>query len=138
MTDKSKKIAQYEGMCHCGNVRFTVSIALPLTIEECNCSICSKTGFLHILIPSNKLRILSGGPNLFSYTFGTATAKHLFCRFCGVKAFYVPRSHPTGYSINARCLKNFKIGAHNMSQFDGRNYESNISALQKKVDFLDP
>ena len=137
MTADPNRRAKYEGMCHCGKVHFTVWIESPLIIEECNCSICSKTAYLHILIPRTNLRRLVGASHLESYAFGTNTATHLFCKTCGVKTFYVPRSHPRDYSVNARCLKDFEITTHKIEQFDGQNYESNVAALQKKVNFLE-
>ena len=135
MANQLNPTLQYEGICHCGRVHFTVTVRTPLTIEECNCSICSKTAYLHILVPKTQFKLLAGEFHLRSYTFGTGTAKHLFCKLCGVKTFYIPRSHPTGYSVNARCLKDFETANHNIEQFDGRNYELNIAAFRKKSEF---
>ena len=136
MTDQREPTPQYEGICHCGAVRFIVWIRTPATIQKCNCSICLRTAYLHIIVPKTEFRLLTGESQLLSYTFGTGTAKHLFCKFCGVKTFYIPRSHPAGYSVNARCLKDFETSKQKLEQFDGRNYELNIAALRKKSDFV--
>jgi len=92
------------GGCHCGKVRFEVETTARPPVQECTCSICRMTGFVHLIVPASRFRLLSGGEALAEYRFNTGVARHLFCRHCGVKSFYVPRSHPHGYSVNARCL----------------------------------
>jgi hypothetical protein len=92
------------GGCHCGRVRFEVTTLAKLRVADCNCSICAKSGFLHLIVPKSRFKLLSGSAHLTNYQFHTGTAQHLFCSVCGVKSFYVPRSHPNGYSVNARCL----------------------------------
>src|SRR6476659_11122079 len=94
----------HTGGCHCGRVRFEVDAPAELAASECNCSICAKSGYLHLIVPRSRFRLLQGSESLTTYTFNTGTAKHLFCSVCGVKSFYVPRSHPEGYSVNFRCL----------------------------------
>ena len=92
------------GGCHCGAVAFEVDAPAQLDVVECNCSICGPTAYQHLIVPRERFRLLRGEESLSTYTFGTRTARHLFCRSCGVKSFYVPRSHPDGVSVNARCL----------------------------------
>ena len=94
----------FRGGCHCERVRFKVTAPARAQVSDCNCSICSKAGFLHLIVPKSRFNLLSGAESLTTYTFNTGTAKHLFCAVCGVKSFYVPRSFPQGYSVNARCL----------------------------------
>jgi hypothetical protein len=94
-----------------------------LQVAECNCSICSKSGFLHLIVPKSQFRLLRGEEALTTYAFNTGTAKHLFCSTCGVKSFYVPRSHPDGYSVNARCLDPGTVDAMEIAPIDGRNWE---------------
>jgi hypothetical protein len=94
-----------------------------LRVAECNCSICSKSGFLHLIVPKSQFRLLQGEDALTTYTFNTGAAKHLFCSTCGIKSFYVPRSHPDGYSVNARCLDPGTVEAMEIAPFDGRNWE---------------
>lgn len=94
----------HRGGCHCGRVRFEALAPRTLEVLDCNCSICSKSGHLHLIVPASRFTLLSGQDDLVTYEFNTRTAKHLFCRVCGVKSFYIPRSHPDGFSVNARCL----------------------------------
>ena len=118
-----------EGGCHCGRVRFEVDAPEKLEATECNCSICSMTGFLHLIVAGNDFRLLRGEDALTTYSFNTGAAKHLFCRHCGIKSFYVPRSHPDGFSVNLRCLDSVRLEDVAVTRFDGRNWEQNISKL---------
>jgi hypothetical protein len=120
---------QHRGACHCGRVRFEVDAALDIDALECNCSICSKSGFLHLIVPRSRFRLLQGSAELATYTFNTGVAKHLFCKTCGIKSFYVPRSNPDGYSINVRCLDPATIGHVNVSSFDGKTWEAHGADL---------
>jgi centromere protein V len=120
----------HSGGCHCGRVRFDVEAPARLRVLECNCSICVKTGYLHLIVAKPDFRLLRGSEYLTSYTFNTGVAKHLFCSVCGIKSFYVPRSHPDSYSVNARCLDNGSIEALNIEPFDGREWERAQAAAQ--------
>ena len=93
-----------QGGCHCRRVRFEVDAAPGFEVLDCNCSICRMTGFLHLIVPASRFRLLSGADALVEYTFNTGTAKHRFCGHCGIKSFYRPRSHPQAISVNWRCL----------------------------------
>ncbi|MGQ0384650.1 MAG: GFA family protein [Gammaproteobacteria bacterium] len=119
----------HRGGCHCGRVRFEVEAPADLELLECNCSMCARSRFLHLIVTRDQFRLLSGSDALVEYGFGTGTAKHLFCRSCGVKSFYVPRSHPDGYSVNARCLNPETLTSMKIRPFDGRNWESAREAL---------
>ena len=101
-----------------------------IEVDDCNCSICAKAGYLHLIVPGERFRLLSDEAALATYTFNTGTARHLFCRTCGVKSFYVPRSHPSGYSVNARCLDPDGITRLTVRPFDGRNWEHAIEELR--------
>jgi hypothetical protein len=92
------------GGCHCGGVRFEVALPPRIEVEDCNCSICRRSGYLHLIVPRSRFRLVRGGDLLTTYQFNTQTARHTFCRICGVKSFYTPRSNPDGYSVNLRCL----------------------------------
>jgi hypothetical protein len=98
-------LLSHRGGCHCGAVAFEVDAPAQVTVSECNCSICRMSGYLHLIVPQARFRLLRGADSLTTYTFNTGTARHLFCRHCGVKSFYVPRSNPDGYSVNVRCLE---------------------------------
>jgi hypothetical protein len=118
----------HRGGCHCGRVRFEVLAPEAIDVDECNCSICRLTAYLHLIVPADRFRLVSGREALSTYTFNTGTAKHLFCSVCGVKSFYVPRSHPDGFSVNARCLDEGTARSLNIRRIDGRNWESTYPA----------
>ena len=124
----------HTGSCHCGAVRFEVEAPARLLAQRCNCSICTKSGFLHLIVPGSKLRLLSGEDSLTTYTFNTGVAKHTFCSVCGVKPFYTPRSNPDGYSVNVRCLDPETIESIDVSAFDGRNWEARVAELPSLED----
>ena len=117
-------MVSHRGSCHCGAVAFEVQAPPRLLALECNCSICKMTGFLHLIVPRGRFRLLRGEDALTEYRFGTGTARHLFCRRCGVKSFYVPRSNPDGYSINVRCLDGSTIEAIDVELFDDTDREA--------------
>lgn len=119
----------HKGGCHCGRVRFEVDAPAKPVVQECNCSICAKTGFLHLIVPHSRFRLVSGKDALTTYRFNTGVAKHHFCNHCGIKSWYVPRSHPDGVSVNARCLDSGTIEELVVETFDGRNWERNVSQL---------
>ena len=102
----------HSGGCHCGRVRFEVDAPAELSIDDCNCSMCSRTGYLHLIVTADRFRITQGQDALTTYTFNTGTARHLFCATCGIKPFYVPRSHPDGFSVNARCIDSPTVTRH--------------------------
>ena len=112
----------YEGGCHCGRVRFRVTADLD-RVSECNCSMCTKKGFLHLIVPPDRFELLSGEDALTTYRFNTQTAKHTFCAQCGIHAFYVPRSDPDKIDVNVRCLEGVDLGSLVVSRFDGQNWE---------------
>jgi hypothetical protein len=121
-------LVTHRGGCHCGRVRFEVDAPAVLGVDECNCSICAKSGYLHLIVPAGRFRLLAGTEALTTYTFNTGTARHLFCATCGIKSFYVPRSHPDGFSVNARCLEPGTIAEIRVTPFDGRNWEHALPA----------
>ena len=100
-----------------------------LEVYECNCSLCERTGFLHLIVPAARFRLVSGRDALTTYTFNTGVAKHMFCKVCGVRAFYVPRSNPDGFSVNLRCLDRAMIRSVKVLAFDGQNWEASAAAL---------
>jgi hypothetical protein len=116
------------GGCHCGAVRFEAELPPPpVPALDCNCSVCSKTGFLHVMVPHSDFELLTGRDALASYRFGTGAAEHFFCKTCGVKSFYQPRSHPDCWSLNANC---FDVPVElEIERFDGKNWEQSKAAL---------
>jgi hypothetical protein len=116
-------LVTHRGGCHCGAVRFEVDAPAEIEVSDCNCSICRKSGYLHLIAPRERFRLLRGEESLATYRFGTGVARHLFCRTCGIKSYYLPRSHPDGVSVNARCLDEGTLERTTVVPFDGRNWE---------------
>ncbi len=117
------------GGCHCGAVRFEAAIRGGVEAHACNCSICAMTGFIHLIVPESRFRITAGADRLATYTFNSGVAQHLFCKTCGVKAFYRPRSNPEGWSVNLRALDDADALGATVAPFDGRNWEANAGEL---------
>ncbi len=124
---------KYQGACHCGAVQFEVEAGEVLEADDCNCSICKKSGFLHFILPRDHFRLITGERSLTTYTFNTHQAKHTFCKICGVKPFYVPRSNPDGISVNVNCL-DVPDARVNVTPFDGKNWEQHAHRLAHKSD----
>jgi len=122
---------KYKGSCHCQAITFEVDSTNVVEVERCNCSICSKSGFLHLIVPLSKFSLLSGEEAISTYTFGSGVAKHTFCKYCGIKPFYIPRSNPDGIDININCLET-KPHTINIVDFDGKNWEDNAEKLSHK------
>jgi hypothetical protein len=107
-----------------------VEFAENPVVSECNCSICGKTGFLHLIVPAENFRLLAGKDALTTYTFGTGVAQHYFCKVCGIKSFYVPRSNPNAFSVNVRCLDAADDMQYSIKPFDGQNWEKHVAELK--------
>ena len=124
----------HTGGCHCGRVRFEVTAPAKLEVADCNCSMCKKCGYLHLIVTADRFNLISGREALSTYSFNTHTAKHFFCSTCGVKAFYIPRSHPDGISVNARCIDSDTIEAMSVTPFDGRDWEKGRAEYRDSPD----
>lgn len=124
-------LVRHTGGCHCRAVRFEVDAPAVLDLVDCNCSICRMTGFVHLIVTAERFRLRSGAAAIAEYRFGTRQARHFFCRHCGIKSFYVPRSHPDGYSVNAHCLDAGTVTGQTLRAFDGANWEQSIGALRE-------
>jgi hypothetical protein len=123
-------VIRHSGGCHCGRVRFDVAAPAALIVDDCNCSVCSMSGYLHLLVPKERFELLRGADQIATYTFNTGTARHHFCKTCGVKSFYVPRTHPDGISVNARCIDAGTIESLQIRPFDGRNWDTAHAAYR--------
>jgi len=121
----------WKGSCHCGAVSFSVEAPTSIEVEQCNCSICSKSGFLHLIVPKAHFHLLNGKDALSTYSFNTGVAKHYFCKRGGIKPFYIPRSNPDGVDVNVNCLDS-KPPDIKVVQFDGQNWEDNAASLAHK------
>ena len=117
----------FEGGCHCGRVRFRVTGDLART-TDCNCSMCTKKGILHLIVPPEDFEVLQGREEMTTYRFNTGVAQHTFCRHCGICPFYVPRSHPDMIDVNVRCLDGVDVSRLAPAPFDGRNWEDAMKA----------
>jgi hypothetical protein len=119
----------HQGSCHCGGVRFKVRAPTALDVVRCNCSICDMSGFLSLIVPAESFQVVAGEELLTSYQFNTRRATHTFCKVCGLKAFYRPRSHPEGVSVNVRCLDRSTVSGLKVTEFDGQNWEESVREL---------
>jgi hypothetical protein len=115
----------YRGGCHCGRVAYEVSGPIE-QISQCNCSICTKKGYLHWIVSRERFRLLTPPAQLATYTFNTGVAKHSFCPVCGVASFYVPRSDPDRIDVNVRCLEGLELTGLKVVLFDGQNWEDSM------------
>ena len=120
----------HRGGCHCGRVRFEVDAPADLAVSDCNCSMCARLGgYLHLIVPRERFRLLAGEDVLTTYTFNTGVAQHRFCSVCGIKSFYVPRSHPHAISVSARCLDLGTVTSMRVTPFDGQHWERSIGRM---------
>lgn len=127
--DNEQQWLVLQGGCHCGAVRYEIKTLENAVVQDCNCSICSKSGFLHLILPASRFKLLSGDDALISYTFSQGAAQHLFCKTCGIKSYYIPRSNPDGFSVNVRCLDKVDLSMFTIEAFDGINWEDNADSL---------
>jgi hypothetical protein len=125
----TQALRTHRGGCHCGAVRFEVRAPPAIEVLDCNCSVCSKAAYLHLIVAREDFRLLAGAAALTEYRFNTGVARHLFCRYCGIKSYYVPRSHRDRISVNARCLDPGTVESMTVRDYDGRNWEAARDAL---------
>lgn len=121
----------YQGSCHCGAIRFEVEAPEVIEADDCNCSICTKSGALHLIVPSTAFALLAGEESMTTYRFNSGIAKHPFCKVCGIKPFHIPRSNPDGVDINLNCLDT-RPKAINVTAFNGREWEKHAHKLAHK------
>jgi hypothetical protein len=112
-------------------VRYEVDLPDCIEVDRCNCSICTKAGNLHLIVPKSRFRLLSGEDDLSCYRFNTGVAAHYFCSYCGIKSFYIPRSNPDGISVTANCLDKQPPQVV-VVDFDGQHWEDNAHRLAHK------
>ena len=131
MSQPPATLVTHTGGCHCHRVRYQVVAPEDIEVSECNCSICAKSGYLGLAVARSRFKLLCGEDALTTYTFNTGTAKHLFCAHCGIKSFYVPRSHPHGYNVNARCLDPGTVKSMKIRPFNGREWEKHAGEFKE-------
>ena len=122
----------FQGGCHCGAVRFEVEAPAPLEVDRCNCSICRMSNYLHLIVPGEKFTLLTDPAQLSVYRFNSGVAQHSFCKTCGIKSFYIPRSNPDGVSVNANCLDQ-PVPPMRIIDFDGQNWEQHAHTLAHRT-----
>ena len=120
-------MVKHAGGCHCERVRFEITAPEVIRVSRCNCSICAKSGYLGLAVARSRFTLLKGEDCLSTYTFNTGTARHFFCRHCGIKSFYIPRSHPHGYNVNVRCLDPGTVKSMDIRPFNGQEWEKHSS-----------
>jgi hypothetical protein len=132
MVLQTRAMHTFEGGCHCGAVRFRVAVEDGQEIVDCNCSVCTKKGIVHFIVPEERFTLLRGEGALAVYTFNTGVAKHMFCRTCGIHSFYRPRSHPESWDVNVRCLDDAAavLARFPVKAFDGRNWEAHVEEIR--------
>lgn len=121
----------YRGGCHCQAVKYEVETSDNIEVYDCNCSICSKSGILSLVVPRSKFTLVSGEESMTTYQFDTGVAQHTFCKICGIKSFYTPRSNPDGISVNINCLET-KPASVKITPFDGQNWENHAHKIAHK------
>lgn len=130
MANRVEKVS-HEGGCHCRRVRWRVETSgNTLVCWQCNCTDCSMRGNIHFIVPAHKFTLLGDSDQFITtYTFGTHTAKHTFCKVCGITSFYTPRSNPDGIAITYRCVDDAATLSHfEIRQYDGKNWEDSHSS----------
>lgn len=132
MSDKPS-LRKHAGGCHCGAVRYEVLLPERIIVEDCNCSICAKVRNAHVIAPASRFTLIQGEDVLTEYQFGVHVARHLFCKVCGVKSFYIPRSNPDGVAVTYACLDDPNdFDDVEVHAFDGVNWEANAPALASR------
>jgi hypothetical protein len=122
----------YRGACHCGRVTFEARARLD-SVTECNCSICRMKGALWHRASEADLRILTGEADLTLYQFNTKTAKHYFCRHCGIHVLSRPRLDPSLWVFNVRCVEGVDLASLPRRSFDGQNWEASAQAFRERL-----
>jgi hypothetical protein len=119
-TTGASELTTYKGSCHCGAVRYEVDAKLE-QVMACNCSICSRAGYLLTFVPKAQFRLLSGEDAQTDYLFNKKMIHHLFCSTCGVRSFGYG-ADPQGnemVAINTRCLEGVDVKALEVMAYDG-------------------
>ncbi|XP_016903270.2 uncharacterized protein LOC103502595 isoform X1 [Cucumis melo] len=121
----ASELVVHNGGCHCKKVRWRVEAPASVVAWDCNCSNCFMRANTHFIVPLERFKLLGDSSNFVStYTFGSHTAKHTFCKNCGITSFYRPRSNPDGVAITFKCVDPGTLTHVEVRQFDGSNWEA--------------
>ena len=126
----NKNMVTHLGSCHCKQIQFEVIGEENIEVLDCSCSICSILNYKHYIVDKAQFKLLKGKKYLSTYTFNTNVAKHLFCKNCGIKSFYIPRSHPDSISVNLNCIHSKTINKVKIIKFDGKHWNKNINKIK--------
>ena len=126
----NKNMVTHLGSCHCKQIQFEVLGEKNIKVLDCTCSICSILNYKHYIVDKSQFKLLKGKKYLSTYTFNTNVAKHLFCKNCGIKSFYIPRSHPNSISVNLNCIHSKTINNVKIIKFDGKHWKKNINKIK--------
>jgi Uncharacterized conserved protein len=126
----NKNMVTHLGSCHCKQIKFEVLGEKNIKVLDCTCSICSILNYKHYIVDKSQFKLLKGKKYLSTYTFNTNVAKHLFCKNCGIKSFYIPRSHPDSVSVNLNCIHSKTINKVKIIKFDGKHWNKNINKIK--------
>ncbi|CAN0914742.1 Centromere protein V [Linum grandiflorum] len=123
-----KELVNHNGGCHCGKIRWRVQAPSRVVAWNCSCSDCSMRGNVHFIVPSRSFELLGDSQSyVTTYTFGTHTAKHTFCKVCGITSFYIPRSNPDGVAVTFKCVDPGTLTHVDIKHFDGKNWDTSYS-----------
>lgn len=109
--------------CHCGHIQLEVDEAEIGIVYECNCSICTRSGFLHWYVEPEKVRYLNQGHGVSTYVWRTLSGGQHFCPNCGTAVYRSSTQYPPPLSINARCIEGVNVATLTIQQLDGRSYD---------------
>ena len=126
----NKNMVTHLGSCHCKQIQFKVIGEDNIKILDCTCSICSIVNYKHYIVDNSQFKLIKGKKYLSTYTFNTNAAKHMFCKNCGIKSFYIPRSHPDSISVNLNCIHSNTINKVKIIKFDGKHWKKNINKIK--------
>lgn len=103
----SRPLQRYHGSCHCGAIQFEIETDFP-ELTTCDCSICRRKNALMVKVHESAFTLLAGAESLSEYQFHTHTARHFFCKTCGIYPFHRKRVTPDYVGINVFCLEGFE------------------------------
>ena len=129
---------QYNAACHCGSVRFRVRLADEFnTIRRCSCSYCRMRGAVVVSAQLSDIEFVEGEGNLTLYQFNTRTAKHYFCKTCGIYTHHQRRSNPSLFGVNVACIEGISpFGFPEIQVMDGVNHPSDSGSGPRAAGIL--
>ncbi|KAI9118069.1 hypothetical protein K1719_010401 [Acacia pycnantha] len=127
MDSDSEKV-EHTGGCHCKSVRWKAVASPNVVAWDCNCSYCYMRANKLFVVPAKRFELLGDSDRFVTtYSFGTHTAKHTFCKVCGIISFYHPRSNPDGVAVAYKCVDPGTLKSVEIKHIDGRNWEESVS-----------